>query len=328
MHDKTFTTSDLSLATKWILAWAYYRLIPLPALLQFAKLRGLYNFFITGNRKLVQQNIKKILGENLTEQEIRSTGQNYYEFREKYKLMRTLQNLENFSIPQYWSIENQHYLDELLTEGKGVVILSAHFGYFNLIKEFLKKKGYKVWQLRAKISKRIKADQKKAQNLSRFGQFVYDRFVTPQVVLNEYDLFASFNIRPLLEVLNQNGVLIILGDGLHSANFLNLPLLGNVYPFPQGFMSLIKLSGAPVIPAFAVNGDRNSEIKLVLNKPFKFINSNNGTMKNDLINNMQHYVKILEYYIRKYPHHFKIWEKENWFERRLKRSKKALSKRY
>jgi lauroyl/myristoyl acyltransferase len=145
--------------------------------------------------------------------------------------------------------------------------------------------------------------------------------------MDDDDLVADFNVRPLVESLKKNEIIMILGDALHSVNFAHIKILEQVYPFPTGFMTIAMNTGATILPTFAVDDFGGYGIKIVIEKPLEL--EKNGATNQELTTiNIEHYVRIFESYVKRYPHLFKIWTKENWFEKRRARSRKDLSKRY
>jgi len=223
-------------------------------------------------------------------------------------------------------VEGLHRLDSALAIGKGAILVSAHFGFYRLIKDILRSKGYDVWLVRARKSKNIKEEEKRMRNFSRFKQMMFERLHMRKVVHDEYDLFADFNIRPIVEVLKKNGIIVIMGDAQHAATFVDLDFLGHLYPFPCGYMSMAMNTGAPIFPAFAVDTSNGFRPKLVIEKPL--ILEKNGTPDDNLRINVEGFVSILESYVECHPYLFKIWTKENWFQKRLVRSRRELAKRY
>ncbi len=326
MRNKLFEISDIYHAGHWMFSRFAYQMLPVNFYLKYARLKGRLKFYLSNQQDLIKKNLMKFLGNIYSEEQIDSIAPRHFEFCEKMTIAHKLINLDRFTPPANWPVQGSAHLDKALSRGKGVILVSAHFGYYKLIKNILINKGYNVKLVRASVSKNTKRDQKTIKNASRFKQYLYKRFYTPLALPDENDLFANFNIRPLMEVLKKNGVLVIMGDALHSSQFVYLPFLGQTYPFPQGYMSLAMMTDAAILPAFVLNADNGSTLKLVIESPLAL--QKKGANGNGLQHNIEQYVSVYESYVKRHPDQLKIWLKEDWFEKRLARSKKSIKKRY
>ena len=327
MNNKLFQLSDLYWASKWLISKMYYSILPIPVLIRMAKLKGLIKSFTSEKRYLVKKNLISSFGESKTEKEIQLIVQRHFGYLEVYELMFRLPKLDGFYNPEHWPVYGLQNLDSALSKGRGVILVITHFGYSRLLKYFLRMRGYKLWAVGAQKSKRIKAE-KKVKQMSKqtaFRKFMYDRLQVPTVV-QDVDLYANINLRPLVEVLKNNEILVINGDAQHAASFANLPLLGQLYPFPVGFMSLAVSTGAAILPAWVNDSGEGHGMKTIIGKPL--VADSNGAARLDSSSNIEGFARIFESYIERYPHLFKIWTKENWFEKRRARSRKELTKRY
>ncbi len=326
MQNKLFEISDIYYAGNWIFHRFAYRLLPVNFYLRYARLKGRFKYYFSNQRNRIKINLMKFLGNIYSEKKIGSIALRHFEFCEKMNITHKLINLDQFTPPANWQVEGLAHLDNALSRGKGAILVSAHFGYYKLIKNILIQKGYKVKLVRANSSKNTKKDEKIFQQASRFKKRIYERYYTPLALPDENDLFANFNIRPLMNVLNANEILVIMGDALHSSQFTYLPFLGQTYPFPQGYMSLAMMTDTSILPAFVLNADKGSTLKLVIEDPL--VLEKKGANGNGLQHNIEQYVTVYESYVKRYPDHLKIWLKEDWFEKRLARSKKSIKKRY
>ena len=325
---KLFTPSDLYWSSLWLLTRVFYSAIPIPVFFAYWKFKGTIRSFGSPDRRTMRRNLAALLNRN--NGDLNSIIRRHFVFLEEYAPIHKLPSLRSFDRSTQWEVEGLLHLDQALSSGKGVILLTAHFGYAPLLKQILATRGYQVRRVRARGSKRAKqaaSEIDQTQTYSRFKTFMHERFRVEDAAIDEDDLIADFNVRPIVESLSRNEVILILGDALHSVNFVELEVLGQLYPFPTGFMSIAMSSGACVLPTFAVNRSAGSGVKLVIDPPLAI--SSDGAPKEDLIReNIERFVRRFESYIEQYPHLFKIWAKDNWFQSRRDRSKKKLSKRY
>ncbi len=328
MSNKLFKPSDLYWMGAWLISKISYSVLPIPALMRLAKLKGLFKAFTSKKRFVVRKNIVAVFGDSKTESEIQVIARRYFEFWELFESFFRLRTLKGFARPERWPVEGLQHLDSALAQGKGAIVVITHFGYQRLIKDFLRMRGYKLWMVGGKSSKRMKAERKQKKQLKKFSafrKFLYDRLRIAVEVTEDRDLLADFNIRPLVEVLKQNGILVLAGDGQYAVKLVNMKFLGRLYPFPAGFVQMAMVTGTPILPAFAVDGPEGFRIKGVIEKPLAL---EVGGGPEQVAINVQRFANVFESYVRRYPHLYRFWAEENWFEERLARSQKDLAERY
>jgi KDO2-lipid IV(A) lauroyltransferase len=329
MNQKLFAPSDLYWMIVWSMTKLYYTILPIPVLMRLARFRGWLNSFVSKNRHLVKNNLVSVFGDSKTDKEIRVIMRRHFGYLKECEVMLRLPHLNRFSRPQSCPIEGLSHLDQALARGQGAIVLIAHFGYSKLIHNFLKMRGYEVWVVGARSSRKIKAEKKEKKQIrayTAFRRFLYERLRVSTDVTDGRDIFADFNVRPLLEVLKKNGILIIDGDAQHAVGYAILPFLGQVYPFPTGFMRVAMGTGAAVLPTFAVVGAEGFGIKVIIEPPLSL--ETNGRTEQAVTKNLEGFVQIFESYVKRYPYLYRIWSKENWFERKLAQVDKDPAERF
>jgi KDO2-lipid IV(A) lauroyltransferase len=328
--NKAFEPSDLYWAFVWVTKKLFYSLVPIRFLFFWWKVKGYYRMFVAGERRMVKQNLLSLLGDKKNEQEIKSIIRRHFVFLETRGPMHILPKLKGFAKAKLWQIEGLHHLEAACSRGKGVILLTGHFGYSPLIKYILKAWGYEVRRVRAQKSKKLKALKKakrQLENSSRFRRSMYDRFHIEPAGFDDDDLVADFNVRPLVQCLKKNEILLFLADALHAANFVELPLLGEPYPFATGYMSMAMMSDAAILPLFAVDHPEGFGVKIVIQKPLQLDGQRVQNLE-AIRTNIARFVRLFESYVIQYPHLYNIWTKEDWFESRRARSQKPLVERY
>ncbi len=329
MNQKLFTPSDLYWMVVWLMTKLYYTIIPIVALVKLARWQGRLTSWAFKHRHLVKNNLVSIFGDSMTEKEIRATVRRHFGYLRECELMLRLPKLKGFSRPAHCPIEGLSHLEQALAKGKGVIILGAHFGYSRLIKHFLAMRGYDIKVVGARSSQKVKAEKKEKKHIRSYTawrRFLYQRLRVSTDITDERDIFADFNVRPLLEVLKKNGILIIDGDAQHAVGYAVLPFLGRLYPFPTGFMTVAMGTGAAVLPAFAVDGAEGFGIKVIIEQPLSL--ETNGGAEQAVTKNLESFVQIFESYVKRYPYLYRIWSKENWFERKLAQVDKDPAERF
>ncbi|RMD96393.1 MAG: hypothetical protein D6814_11485, partial [Calditrichaeota bacterium] len=316
--------SDLYWVTKWGLIRLFYFLTPVPFFLLYARLKGYYQSKFSEQRFLIQRCLKAVFEGQKSEKEIRTLMRKHLQFLRTVDLALILPKVRGFSSYKGWQIEGLEHLDAALAQGKGAILLTTHFGYTKLIRPVLQPRGYTVRLVRPRSSsKRLKYQKMMLNQYSAFRRAAYERF---QIAKSHdpNDPVADFNVRPLVEVLKRNEVLVILGDALHASNFVYVKILGKEVPFPTGVLSIAYRMGTPVIPTFAIDRPGGLGMKLELNPPLE-IPKNGTPAKTAIEGTTENFAKIFASYLERYPYlYIQAWTKENFFDRRLARSRKDV----
>src|SRR5207249_4319622 len=83
-----------------------------------------------------------------------------------------------------------------------------------------------------------------------FRRFVHRLFGATTVSESIDAFYAQFNVRPLMKELQAKNILILVGDGWHSASFADASFLGRRLPFTTGPLSIARAAGVAVVPVF------------------------------------------------------------------------------
>jgi KDO2-lipid IV(A) lauroyltransferase len=215
------------------------------------------------------------------------------------------------------------HLQDAVKSGRGAILVTAHLGFPHLIPSILSAKGYRIQEVIAAgaRSKREKTRAMKLTSSSRFRRYIYERTKVLTDDISELHIIADLDIRPIYRLLGENGIVMIAGDGFKSAKFVLLPLLGEMYPFPIGYMNIAMMTKTPVLPAFCIP-DLKGEIAIKIHMPLAVDLS--ATPED----NVQLFASVLDAQIRETPHLWLRWGKDNWFERARKWAARDLKERY
>jgi len=104
--------------------------------------------------------------------------------------------------------------------------------------------------------------------------------------------------------LKQNAILCIPGDGRSGKKLLPMRFLGHTKLFSTGMVSLVKFSGASILPIFCIQ-EKNGKTSLIIEPPI-LIETEVGRDQ-VLEKGVLQYVRLLESYIRKYPEQYRNW---------------------
>jgi len=190
-------------------------------------------------------------------------------------------------------ISGGEYLEQVLSEGRGVIMLAAHFGNWELIPIYLRVKGHEG----CVVAKRIyfyKYDKFITRLRNRFGVNVVYRDESP---------------KRLLGTLKRNEILGILADqDVDSVEGIFVDFFGRPTYTPTAPAKLKMASGAGLIPAFMIRKSDNT-YKMVLEEPIAL--SLSGNREEDVKRYTQAWTDVLERYIRQYPEQW-VWIHQRW----------------
>ncbi len=204
------------------------------------------------------------------------------------------------SLKEIIRIDGLEYLDNALSQGKGVVALSAHIGNFILIGPRLILEGY-PFSLIARDPK----DKILAKTLSD---------IKMKIGLDSIpDKPRRICVAKSLASLKKNSILYLQIDQNASSQDLWVDFFGWLVPTFRGPVVFSFRTGAPILPMFIIR-DASNHHKLIIKPPFKLVITENK--EDDILQNTAKLTKLIEAYIKQYPNQW--W----WLHRRWKKAKK------
>ena len=193
--------------------------------------------------------------------------------------------------------ENIHYLQDALKEGKGAILVSAHFGNFPLMLLHLVREGFPT-----SVILRPSRDQKIEKDFMQLR----DKFGLKSI----YSLPRTTCVARALRTLRNNELLFIPADqnfGTKGGVFVDF--FGRKASTPTGPAVFAMRTGAPIVPIFTHRFEDDKH-KIVVDKPFHIEIKDND--EDTVFACMEKITQIIETYIRKYPQEW------GWMHRRWK----------
>jgi KDO2-lipid IV(A) lauroyltransferase len=198
--------------------------------------------------------------------------------------------LDYENIKKNVKIENVHYIDDALANGKGAITLTAHIGNWELGGVVIALLGYPFW---------VVALPHKYKKVDNFFNFQRESKGVKVIPLGKA-------VRLSLDVLKENKVLALLGDRDFSEKGLALEFFGRPAIFPQGPAAISLKTGAKLIPGFMLRNPDDT-FTLKFERPLELIST--GDKNKDLISLTTQYKNVFEDYIRRYPDQWYVFRK-------------------
>lgn len=272
--------------------------------LPYQVFRFLTPFFIAIGRRLfrrkkriILENLRAAFGREKSEQEIGSIINDYFDNlgSNTVELIYCLDRRDE--IVGKVIIEGKSNLDEALKKGAGVILLSAHFGNFPLMFWRMALAGYKTNYIMRQMRD------------EHLGKYVLD-FSNEIGVRTIYSLPFRQCVKRSLKSLRDNQVLFMLLDQNYGGDAgVFVDFFGQPAATATGPVIFSRRSGASILPVIIVR-DGADRYKIIIDSPVTFDAAQSGQL--ELQRNTAQLSKIIEGYIRHYPHEWAGWMHRRW----------------
>lgn len=214
--------------------------------------------------------------------------------------------LEVFLYPRFTAEQTQRvintegtkYLDDALQGGRGVILLLAHFGQNQLCMPALGHLGYPINQIGATPDdwNRLTGHQADRQEERIFRI----RFELEKHLPAHY-LYIQKSMRPVVDRLADNEVVIMAFDGRAGTQFIQVPFFSHTLNISSGPFSLARMSNAPILPLFMVRQSNNRH-RCILEPPLQF---DPGSDRHAFQQNAAiAFIHYLQQYVGQWPEHY------------------------
>lgn len=246
----------------------------------------LHHFFSHKDRGKVTANLKAIFPEKTNKQIAIIRADLFRNFAKYLVDFFRFEKLDKDYLEKHIKIENIHHLDAALSKGKGVILVTAHLGNWELGGVVIALLGYPLW---------VVALTHKEQNVNNFFDLQRQ---TKGIRVIPFGKAA----KACLNVLAKNEIIALVSDRDFSEAGIRLNFFQRPAIFPKGAASFALKTGAAIIPGFLIRNKDDSFV-LKIEKPLGVTAC--GNKDTDTRNLIKRYNSIFEDYIRTYP--------EQWF---------------
>jgi KDO2-lipid IV(A) lauroyltransferase len=269
-------------------------LLPLSIGLWIARSLGSLGYAVAGKyRRTAIENLKAAFGSEKADAEIRTIARKVFENVAMIAVeMVRFPRINESNIDRYVRMEHADIIDESYRAGKGTIILTAHFGNWELLAMTLRVKGYPGVAIGRKIY---------------FHK--YDDYLNSLRKVHDVNVIdREQSPRTFLKILKANWIVGILADqDVDSVEGVFVNFFGRPAYTPIGPVALAKVTGATIVPAFIVREGLHH--RFIVEKPVALVDT--GDKEKDMVTNTQAWSDVLESLIRKYPEHW-VWVHRRW----------------
>ncbi|MFH1190724.1 MAG: lysophospholipid acyltransferase family protein [Candidatus Omnitrophota bacterium] len=249
-----------------------------------------YYIFAFRDRRFVKANLRVIFPE-ASNRQLRKISRTMFRNFAKYLVdFFRFEKLNLQYIDKNIKLENLHYFDEALAKGKGVVVLTAHLGNWELGGVVLALLGYPFW----------------AVALPHKNKKVNDFFDAQRNSKGVKVIAMGKAVRSCIAEIRHNHMVALVGDRDFTEKGITIDFFGKPTHFPEGPAALSLMTGASIVPGFMLRNPDNS-FTLKIEKPVEF--SPSGDKAKDLADLIGIYKNIFQDYIRKYPQQWYVFRR-------------------
>ena len=265
--------------------------LPLKFVYGFAVfLADLRYLFVFRDRRFVRANLQIILPHKSIK-ELRKISRMVFRNFAKYLVdFFRFEKLDMEYINKNVKLENMHNFDQALAKGKGVIVLTAHLGNWELGGVVIAQLGYPFW---------VVALPHKNKKVNDFFDAQRNRKGVKVIAMGKA-------VRSCISEIKKNHMVALVGDRDFTEKGIVLDFFGKPTHLPEGPAALSLMTGASIVPGFMFRNPDDS-FTLRIEKSIEFIPS--GDKEKDLAGLITVYNQVLQDYIRKYPEQWYVFRK-------------------
>ena len=258
-----------------------------------AKAGALAYYILPRYRKVALRNLELAIGAEKSKGELRGIARRVFENLGKnaFELVR-FPKINETNIGCLVKLENADRLRRAFEKQRGVLIITAHIGNWELMAATLRLNNFPG----VTVGRRIYFDK-------------YDKYLNYLRKTHDVNvIYRDESPRKILKVLKDNRIVGIVADqDVDSVDGVFVNFFGAPAYTPSGPAILAKASGAPLIPVFIIRN--NGTHTLFIEDPIELADT--GDKEKDLVENTQRWSNVVESFIRRYPEQW-VWMHRRW----------------
>jgi KDO2-lipid IV(A) lauroyltransferase len=259
-----------------------------------AKMGDLAYAILPKYRNIAIENLAFAFGNEKTPLEIRRIARGVFENLAKngFELVQ-FPKIDKRNIHKLATLVGRENLDAGYARGKGIVVITAHFGNWELMAATLRLNDCPG----VTIGRRIYFH--KYDKLLNYFRKVHDVNV----------IYRDDSPRKMLKVLKENRIVGVVADqDVDSVEGIFVDFFGRPAYTPAGPVGLARASGAALIPVL-IRREPDDRHTVIAEKPIELADT--GDKEKDLVENTKRWSSIIESYIKRYPEQW-VWMHKRW----------------
>jgi lauroyl/myristoyl acyltransferase len=262
----------------------------------------LYRLFSVKDKQAIMDNLKIIFPDYDRKSMEKTANRIFINFGKYLVDFFRFSIIDKEYIRRYVKVEGRAFLDEAFKKGKGVILISAHLGNWELGGLVLSAIG---------VPLDVVALTHKQENINNF-------FNDQRKLKGVGVIPVGAAVRRCFSVFSQNRAVALVSDRDYFDNGFCVSFFGKETIIPKGPALFSRRCGSPIVPVFMIrNNDDTFTLKIL--DPIEPVYTENEY--NDLILITKKIVHVMEKMIRECPDQWFVfrhfWEKIGWGTRHL-----------
>lgn len=250
-------------------------------------------FLVARHKKKALANLRFAYGNEKSESEIRQIAKGV--FRNLGEIFFEVLCIPRFTprnIDKYIKIDGLEKVERVLSQKRGFIVLTGHFGNWELLAGYFGLKGYPVTVLARRL---------------RFEKF--DKFINGlRRKMNVNVVMRDESAKVILRMLKEGNPVAMLPDqDIDSIEGVVIDFFGHPAHTPTAPVAFALAMAVPIIPMFIVR-ERLGH-KIYVEDPLEL--EITGNRDSDIKVNTEKWSKVVESYIRRYPSQW-VWMHNRW----------------
>ena len=271
----------------------FFLLIPYDVSIRFSRFCSKIVYIALGKyRRLTKKHLRLAFGNTKTEKEISRIARKVF-------INLGLSLIEILSLPKIKDrldlmidVKDIKKIDDALAKGKGVVVISAHFGNWELISIIFALKGYPANIIARPIY------------YEKYNEWI--TFLRNSMGVNV--IYRTGSPKEILRALHKNELVGITPDqDIDSIDGTFIDFFGMKTYTPIGPVKIAMAAGSPIVPMFIVRNGKKHTIHIEDPIVIENIDNKSAAVKEYT----QKWSDVIESYVRKYPEQW-VWMHKRW----------------
>ncbi len=273
------------------------RVLPAGCLYCFARSIAALAYAVLGKqRRIALESLSFAFGQDKPHKELAEIAKQCFTFMAKSAVEVMFLMDKPALLMERVAIVGKENLDSAQAKGKGVILVSAHFGNFPLLLSRLSLEGFKI----AGIMRPMRDPRVEKFFLEKRGRFKLKTI---------YSQPRNVCVNETLATLRNNEVVFILIDQNFGTGGVFVDFFGRKAATATGPVVLAQRTKAALLACFIIR-QKDDTHKIIIEPPLILQEGDNS--EETVLINIQRLTTIIEFYIRKYPAEW------GWIHRRWK----------